>query len=641
MTTLINEVINKNAFSLTERNEKTIKYLANFNNKTEVQAELIRAYLSSKDYDIEIIENELITNLLTNSNDEIFNYLVKLNRKWSLKDLELIFYSFLDRSTINNNGIIFTPSTVSDYITNQMINSIDVPDKLICDFSCGGGEFLISALKQLKLKFPTTPAIHFIENNLFGVDILSENVYSTKLLLSLQALEYKEDKEIIDFNIIQGDSTSSNILTNFNKLKKSEGFDFIVGNPPYVKFQELSLQQRKSLKESYTTCDSGNFNLFYAFIELSFNYLKEDGKIGYIIPNHLLKMQSAKSLRNFLLGEKLINKVIDFKDNQLFENAQTYSAIIFFDKKPKEEIVYKTVDKKINNGQIVQHLNDSNYQAIAYNHLNADSIHLLSKEDYLNIKSIENQKNNLRIMTGIATQKDSLYLINTTKEFNKNEQDKYFYKEFENEIYKIEKDITISIIKGSGEKKVDEATNFYEFNRIIYPYQLSDDKVVVISEKEMIQKYPETFKYFQVIRGELSKRNGGKPSVKVWYEYGRSQALNSFTPKIIFPTNSAKPNFTYFKDYALFNNGYAIFGTTSKNEIDLDILTKVLNSVVVEYYIKHTSYMISGGYYCYQKKYLSNFTIPDFSEEDMIFLKKSTSKEDINEFLIRKYNLLM
>lgn len=67
------------------------------------------------------------------------------------------------------------------------------------------------------------------------------------------------------------------------------------------------------------SCKSGSYNLFYAFIELSLNILSENGKIGYIVPNHLLKLKSAFGLQALLVDSRSIYKVIDFKDNQLFQ----------------------------------------------------------------------------------------------------------------------------------------------------------------------------------------------------------------------------------------------------------------------------------------------------------------------------------
>ena len=67
-------------------------------------------------------------------------------------------------------------------------------------------------------------------------------------------------------------------------------------------------------------------------------------------------------------------------------------------------------------------------------------------------------------------------------------------------------------------------------------------------------------------------------------------------------------------------------------------LEKVLNSRIMEYYISNTSYMIEGGFYCYQKKYLERFSVPWFNEEELEFLRNA-NKKDIDSFLVSKYDL--
>ena len=58
----------------------------------------------------------------------------------------------------------------------------------------------------------------------------------------------------------------------------------------------------------------------------------------------------------------------------------------------------------------------------------------------------------------------------------------------------------------------------------------------------------------------------------------------------------------------------------------------------MKYYISNTSYAIEGGYYCYQKKYIEKFSIPDFNKEELEILN-SDNKMRIDEMLFEKYNI--
>ena len=76
----------------------------------------------------------------------------------------------------------------------------------------------------------------------------------------------------------------------------------------------------------------------------------------------------------------------------------------------------------------------------------------------------------------------------------------------------------------------------------------------------------------------------------------------------------------------------------SKQE-NILVAQKILNSIVMDYYIKTTSVSIEGGFPCYQKNFIEKFTIPDFSKEEIEILRNLESKEEIDELLIKKYQL--
>ena len=122
-----------------------------------------------------------------------------------------------------------------------------------------------------------------------------------------------------------------------------------------------------------------------------------------------------------------------------------------------------------------------------------------------------------------------------------------------------------------------------------------------------------------------------------WYAYGRSQGLNFSENKILFPTFAGTPNFKVIKDHSLFCNGSAITNFP-ENIISLDVLCRILNSQIMSYYISNISYPIQGNYFCYQKKYLESFSVPEFSIYEQ-FLILRASNEELDRFLIKKYGL--
>ena len=86
---------------------------------------------------------------------------------------------------------------------------------------------------------------------------------------------------------------------------------------------------------------------------------------------------------------------------------------------------------------------------------------------------------------------------------------------------------------------------------------------------------------------------------------------------------------------SLFCNGYAVF---ENDKYALDILQKILNSSLMEYYVKNTSYSIEGGYYCYQKKYIERFSLPELTEHDINYIRNS-STDETNAYLTNLYGV--
>ncbi|WP_243299630.1 Eco57I restriction-modification methylase domain-containing protein [Bacillus litorisediminis] len=604
-----------------------------------IESELIRIYLNQLGINPEGIKNNFLKSCLKDHCPEIAKELLRIRNVWTLKDIEDYFYSLFNKETTEENGIIYTPNYIVDFILSETVDHYK--DPTICDFSCGSGAFLIRAVERLFNRDNSKNIVEIIEKNIFGMDLLEENVRRSKILLTLLAYREYIDTEQIQLNIVCYDSTEKDALKKFQNEKVINGFDCIVGNPPYIKIQDLKIEARNKLKANYKTTTSGSINIYFAFIELGVNYLKQEGTLSYIVPNYFLKMKSAQPLRELLIKQKLIKKVIDFKDCRLFPNAQTYSSIITLDKSYKEKLSYNIVRNL--KGENLTDINES-LKDLYYSEINSETINLLNEVEKRNIYKIENAGLNLKISTGIATQKDGIYMIGLSNNDSIDEKSDFYTKYYNGKEYKIEKEITVPLIKGGT--NIDHNTGGVKKKvQIIYPYYKdSNGSIKVIPENTLKEKYPLAYFYLQATREELNTRNGGNPSVSIWYEYGRSQALDSFGAKIISPTNSDKPKFTLFEEQALFNNGYAIYGISSDSIFhatlpSLKVLVKILNSTIMDYYIKLTSYMISGGYYCYQKKYIKNFSIPPLSEQEIDYVESCNDPKELDNFLIKKYGL--
>ena len=602
----------------------------------EIEAALIKFYLQSNN--IKVKKNKLILDYLEKNNHEvlvkIFSDIIKSN---NLKSIERTFELLIEQEDRKLNGAFYTPEYIVKYIVDNTIQG----DIKVCDPSCGSGAFLIEAIEKIH-KDTKKPIISIIENNIFGSDILDYAIQRTKILLSLLALSYGEDKEEIEFNLVCQDSLTSDWTKKFPKILKNgdwkdvfgiskKGFDAVIGNPPYVRIQDFSKATKKIIIDRWGKVAKGNFNLHFPFFVLGIKLLKKNGKLGYITPNNYFTSLAAEPLREYLQNNKLLSRVLDFDSLQVFEDVSTYTCITFIEKSKRENFEYQIIEEQ----EKLRNFDKIRFSKVNFNNLNSKKWRLLNEEDQENIKKIESigkpLKEIVNIHVGIATLKDKLYFIDAS-----NQEDEYYVTEVNGKKFLIEKEITKPIRKISSiENEEDLKSNK---RRIICPYIVKNEKAEVIPEKELKTKYPKVYAYFLFIKEELAKRDKGKKQYPLWYAYGRGQGLNRFGKKLLTRTFSNKPRFMLDENEdSLFCNGYAIFQKNAN--LDLKILQKILNSVVMNYFVRKTSVDLEGGYQCYQKNFIESFNIPQLTEQDIKFLRNEENSNKINEFLIKIYGL--
>lgn len=540
-------------------------------------------------------------------------------------DMELLIPSN-DKKT---NGAFFTPSYIVDYIINHI--SPKESDK-IADVSCGSGAFIIGAIKYLKLKY-NKPLNLILRENIYGADILPYNVRRTKMLIMLYALSINEIVKESDINILNIDSLKYNWDTSF---------DAIIGNPPYVKFQDLEDDTRNYLLNNWETTKFGTYNLYFAFFELGLKLLSNKGKLGYITPNNYFTSLSGECLRSYFQHNRCIESIVDFNSTKVFD-VQTYTAITFINKNQNEFIKFDRIAEQ----QIPQDfLKKVSFTNNSYDDLNVKKWRLLCGSERDNISKIENIGSPIgelfNICVGIATLKDEVYFIDPVTD-----DGAYFEFVKNGKNFKIEKEVTKPLVKISDMKSQDDVSK--NQRRIIFPYEVVSGKPVPIEELDMKDKYPMCYEYLNSVKDVLVNRGKGKHIYKPFYAYGRTQGLNRKGIKILTPTFSQYPRFLLDNQSdGFFTNGYGIYfyndnKSLFSNPITLiensDVLLKILNSYVMHYYIKKTSVSIEGGYPCYQKNFIEKFSIPSLTENEISEIRELNTSNDIDNYLINLYHL--
>lgn len=604
---------------------------------TEKNIQYINAMLqSSKKIPDEIIEATLISYISKKANSQFFyidefseyenkydSFLLNEFDNLSIPlDIELFiefFEALLEKDNITENGIVFTPKYISDYISNSVIKNANINTRVI-DPGCGCGIFLISAIDCIQTQ-TNLSCTDIINNCIYGIDLDKANARRCKLILHIYTLLRGESNKNLSPHIICSDS----LKIKWSETFSISSFDYIIGNPPYVNTHDMSKETASFLKKTFSTTRSGVYNIFYAFIEHAIEFLHPKGKLSYIVPNNFLTIKSAEELRKFITSNGYLERVIDFADNMIFRPVRTYNCIIQLGKTNTQQFEYCALDKT---DDISQSLQTMTFNTMDTEKLDINGWKLVDKGTLSNLNKIEGQffsiKNSIR--TGIATLRDEVYIV----DFDGQE----YYKIVDGVKYIIEPLLVKRLYKIPELKQCDDINSVCRY--IIFPYKKGSNGFEIIPEDEFKRSLPNAYQYLLARKGELDKRDKGKGNPVAWYAYGRTQGLNKYGNKLLFPTFAGHPRFTLVEDeYAFFCNGYGLF---EPDYINLSLLSRILNSCVMQYYVSNTSYSIEGGYYCYQKKYIERFSIPFFSEDEKNRMIGMNSSE-LDSYLISKYNL--
>lgn len=292
-----------------------------------------------------------------------------------------LYERYLEREERKRLGEFYTPEEVVDYILDVVGYSGDheIEGRLLLDPACGSGGFLVRAVQTLsdRLKsksFGPETILQQVQQSIYGFDINPFAAHLAETNLLFQVMDLINDAKLANpsfqmekFNIfvtdslkppvqvsprqpslwepIEGEYAEDAEVVKDIKLKKgkfSRGFDFIVGNPPYVMTENITPQYKKQLAKDYRNIYEGRFDLYIFFLGLGIEMLGEQGNLGHIVPGKFLVTENGGKLREHILQNCTIEGVVDVSQTKVFKDAGNYPVIIQLRKEPNAKTRNKT-----------------------------------------------------------------------------------------------------------------------------------------------------------------------------------------------------------------------------------------------------------------------------------------------------------
>lgn len=390
--------------------------------------------------------------------------------------------------------------------------------------------------------------------NVYGVDIDPQAVEVTKLSLLLKVLE-GESKETVNNQLrffhqralpdLGGNIKCGNSLIGPDFYKDRQmslldeeeryrinvfdwhrefpevlrgahpGFDVVIGNPPYISIQTLNAYSPPTvsyLKRSFLCATRGNYDVSIVFVERGVSLLSAEGCLGFILPSKFFATDYGEPLRRLLSEKGLVDKIVDFRHDQVFAHASTYTCLLFLSRRRTGPVAYciASPPAAIANGTVAGYALDAGSLTpapwVLVPRAHSKLLEKLSQQGraLLDLPCV--------ISRGSSTGADDVFVLRAGKSRLTTR---------EGEHVEIEKAALRTPIY---------ATDFgrYRFSpaaeeRIVFPYELMGKGYALLDEEKLVRRFPKAYAYLAGRKKQLLKRK----QYRKWYAFSAPRNLDA------------------------------------------------------------------------------------------------------------------
>lgn len=529
-----------------------------------------------------------------------------------------VFAKMEESPEIARHGQVFTKPHIVSLILNLCGYDRNRPlyKQRLLEPGCGDGAFLAEAVARLLDSCPKGIDHASLKQCLLGVEQDERLVTATRLrlkrILTESGVAPKTAKALSDGWVRHADFLGEDV---------GDGFDFVVGNPPYVRQEAIDKEKLLGYRQQFR-CFFDRADLYMAFIEKGLTLLSQGGTLGFICPNRFARNRYGSKLRAMIAEEFSLTDYIDLAETSPFEPEVLAYPGIFIVQRGKtkavrfaqmlsaSELDALQVEKALReikpskSAAVGVHVYDEWFRSEAP-WITESPAHLsLIREIEERFPALGSEESGTKVGIGVATGADRVFIV------DKN------CAEVERQLL-VPLATTADVLSGKVE---------WTGNCVINPFKSEKS-----SELIDLRQFPKARSYFESHRQQVERRNVAKRNSDRWFRtIDRIYPSLTKRPKLLIPDIKANNHIVY-ESGKLYPHHNLYYVTSDVWE--LQTLQTILRSSIAKFFVWVYGVKMRSGFLRFQAQYLRRIRVPgglDLARLDLSEVEELQGSDDIN-----------
>jgi len=501
-------------------------------------------------------------------------------------------YEYGARASGEAHGVVLTKPHVVELILDLAgyTSDRDLTGTSLLEPSCGHGAFVVPAVKRLlEAAKHTGRAPSALANAILAFDIDREHVVRTRKAVVDLLADHRVGQAVAE-RLAEGWVREHDFLL----AAIGRTFDFVVGNPPYIRIEQLAgalqSEYRRRYRSLYDRAD-----LYVAFIERGLSLLSSDGVLSFICADRWVSNKYGAPLRELVSAKYQVRCYIDLHKASPFESdVIAYPSIFVLSPGKSENVPVVTLEaaSATECGALTEALAGKAIRLPAGVSLatykcwfEGDEPWVLSSPAHLDtLRFLEAKfapiEATAHVGIGVATGMDKLYIVGGDAE--------------------IEADRLVPLVMRDDIEKgrIRTASRF-----VINTFDDDDGRAVDLD------RFPKLRKYLTARANEIKKRHVAQKNPSAWFRtIDRVYPKLVSTPKLLIPDIAGSNEVAF--DEGHFHPHHNLYFVTS-SQWDMEVLGGLLSSKMALFFVWSYAVKMRGGYLRFQAQYLRRIRLPD------------------------------